>query len=96
MIKYSKIDKTFKTKKEAENFIRQTRGYANNKLDRAYVKKVGTSYVVMYYTFSKSIQDKITGIVNMSRRTSKPYSYYEVAQKTPDWIKSTHTKLDNL
>jgi hypothetical protein len=93
MIKYTKLDKTFKTRRDAAQFESATRAFGNNKFDRTYISKGANGYYIMYFTFPKAIRDKIEGIEKMSRRTGKVISYYKAAYKPLSWINAKHLQL---
>lgn len=93
MIKYTKFDKTFKTRREAAQFGSATRAFGNNEFDRTYISKGTKGYHLMYFNFPKAIRDKIDGIEKMSRRTGKEISYYKAAYKPLSWINAKHSQL---
>lgn len=92
-ISYSKVQKPFKSKKLAESFIDETRGIKNNKYDRAFAKKIGNEYFIMFFTFPDSLKEKCRAIEALSNRTKTPLGYHAIASKSIDWINAKYKSL---
>lgn len=97
MVKYQQQKGAFKTRQLAQKFIVSTRRLEHNKMDRAYVKKTADGYVIMVYTFTQELRNKIESIYRMRiELTTKVLSYYEIAAKPVKWILAEHARLRKL
>jgi hypothetical protein len=92
-ITYTKVNKEFSSKKKANDFVEEFRGFKGNPYDRVYIKKEGSKYFIYKYQFPKTIQSKIEAIAYNSKYSFKILSYYEIAKKPVSWINNTYKKL---